>query len=56
MKVLTHLTGLVIFIAMWTDGIAQEQTLDPITVTSSLSGKRSSETGRNITIVRGKIS
>jgi iron complex outermembrane receptor protein len=54
MKVLTHLTGLVIFIAMWTDGIAQEQTLDPITVTSSLSGKRSSETGRNITIVRGE--
>jgi len=32
---------------------AQEQTLDPITVTSSLAEKRTSETGRNITIIRG---
>jgi iron complex outermembrane receptor protein len=32
---------------------AQEQTLDPITVTSSLAEKRISETGRNITIIRG---
>ncbi|MFT4094646.1 MAG: TonB-dependent receptor [Niabella sp.] len=32
---------------------AQEQVLDPVTVTSSLSEKRISETGRNITIVTG---
>ncbi|GAB3423873.1 TonB-dependent receptor plug domain-containing protein [Niabella aquatica] len=32
---------------------AQEQTLDPVTVTSSLAEKRISETGRNITIIRG---
>lgn len=34
--------------------IAQEQTLDPITVTSSLIEKRSSESGRNITIITGE--
>lgn len=33
--------------------LAQEQKLDPITVTSSLSEKRSSETGRNIIIIHG---
>lgn len=32
---------------------AQEQVLDPITITSSLAEKRISETGRNITIIRG---
>lgn len=33
---------------------AQEIALDDITITSSLSEKRSSETGRNITIIRGE--
>lgn len=33
--------------------MAQEQTLDPVTVTSSLTEKRASETGRNITIIPG---
>ncbi|MCH5599717.1 hypothetical protein [Niabella ginsengisoli] len=33
---------------------AQQTTLDPVTVTSSLSEKRTSETGRNITIVKGE--
>lgn len=36
------------------EGKAQEQTLDPITVTSSLSEKMSSETGRNIILVKGE--
>ena len=31
----------------------QEQTLDPVTVTSSLTEKRTSETGRNIIIIQG---
>lgn len=34
--------------------VAEETSLDPITVTSSLIEKRSSETGRNITIVKGE--
>ncbi|PVD54208.1 TonB-dependent receptor [Terrimonas sp.] len=34
-------------------GYAQEIELDPITVTATLSQKRSSETGRNITIIKG---
>jgi len=34
--------------------IAQEKTLDPVTVSSSLIEKRSSETGRNITIISGE--
>lgn len=33
---------------------AQEIELDPITVTATLSQKRSSETGRNITIIKGE--
>lgn len=33
---------------------AQEIELDPITVTATLSQKRSSETGRNITIINGE--
>ncbi|MCH5716518.1 TonB-dependent receptor [Niabella hibiscisoli] len=54
MKRLKRLTVLVIFMIAGMRGVAQEQTLDPITVTSSLSEKRSSETGRNIMIVRGE--
>lgn len=35
--------------------IAQtEQVLDPVTITSSMTEKRSSETGRNITIIKGE--
>ncbi|HRQ51147.1 MAG TPA: TonB-dependent receptor plug domain-containing protein, partial [Agriterribacter sp.] len=33
---------------------AQEIELDPITVTATLSQKRASETGRNITIIKGE--
>ena len=33
---------------------SQEIELDPITVTATLSQKRSSETGRNITIIKGE--
>lgn len=33
---------------------AQEQTLDPVTITSSLTEKRTSETGRNIIIMNGE--
>ena len=45
------LTGLMIITT--TTITAQQTTLDPITISSSLSEKRSSETGRNITIVPG---
>ncbi|HUN04667.1 MAG TPA: Plug domain-containing protein, partial [Niabella sp.] len=31
-----------------------EQILDPVTITSSMAEKRSSETGRNITIIKGE--
>lgn len=54
MKKLGYLIGLVVFIVIGIEGAAQDRTLDPITVTSSLSEKRISETGRNITIVRGE--
>jgi len=38
---------------VFTKSVGQEN-LDPVTVTSSLIEKRSSETGRNITIIRGE--
>ncbi len=37
-----------------TPSFAQEQTLDPITITSSFTEKRVSETGRNIIIINGE--
>lgn len=54
MKQLNCLLAFVILMIINVGAKAQEQTLDPITITSSLSEKRSSETGRNITIVRGE--
>ncbi len=54
MKKLNCLPAFVILMMINASARAQEQTLDPITITSSLSEKRISETGRNITIVRGE--
>ncbi len=48
------ITSLVIAQVFYSAGLqAQEQTLDPVTVTSSLTEKRASETGRNILIIPG---
>lgn len=49
-KVWITLIGCILFKGLY----AQEQTLDPVTITSSLIEKRSSETGRNITILSGE--
>lgn len=54
MKKLNRLLAFVILMIINAGVKAQEQTLDPITITSSLSEKRSSETGRNISIIRGE--
>ncbi len=48
-----YLLSLLLFISGYIS-YAQEIELDPITVTATLSQKRSSETGRNITIIKGE--
>ncbi|WP_346237549.1 TonB-dependent receptor plug domain-containing protein [Niabella insulamsoli] len=45
--------GLMQIITAFNSADAQQTTLDPVTITSSLSEKRSSETGRNMTIING---
>lgn len=42
------------FVAINPMGFAQEISLDPVTVTSSLLEKRASETGRNIAVIKGE--
>ncbi|ANH83266.1 TonB-dependent receptor [Niabella ginsenosidivorans] len=43
-----------VLLAGWLSGIKAQENLDPVTVTSSLIEARSSETGRNITIISGE--
>ena len=45
------LFGAVLF--SWSPSTAQEISLDPVTITSSLIEKRASETGRNIAVIKG---
>ncbi|MBO9617894.1 MAG: TonB-dependent receptor [Niabella sp.] len=46
--------GIIVLGSVFTKLAAQDTLLDPVTVTSSLIEKRSSETGRNITIIKGE--
>lgn len=54
MKINTKLLIAICSIAVASKTSAQEIELDPVTVTASLSQKRASETGRNITIIKGE--
>lgn len=47
------MTSILLFLMNGPDALAQATTLDPVTTTASLSEKRTSETGRNITIIQG---
>ncbi|AHF16101.1 TonB-dependent receptor plug domain-containing protein [Niabella soli] len=49
-----YLIGIIMLSTVFTKLAAQDTLLDPVTVTSSLIEKRSSETGRNITIIKGE--
>jgi vitamin B12 transporter len=52
-KRITKALGLLTLLIFGNIAFAQDITLDPVTVTASLVEKRSSETGRNITIIKG---
>lgn len=53
MKTTIHILIALVGLTTSVNAVAQEIELDPVTVTASLSQKRSSETGRNITIIKG---
>lgn len=55
MNLRSILTPLLIALFLGLSGVsAQEVVLDPVTITTSLVEKRTSETGRNITVIRGE--
>lgn len=44
---------LLVLLLMTAGAVAAQTSLDPVTITATLSEQRSSETGRNISIIRG---
>ncbi len=49
-----HYSGIFLFLFIANLALAQEISLDPVTVTSSLVEKRASQTGRNIAVIKGE--
>lgn len=54
-RMITVLVAAQLFLTVNNVSAQKETSLDPITVTSSLVEKRASETGRNITIIKGEV-